>query len=80
MLSSSYVVEPAKDVSGVVQPQMPGETKNRIEALTGLRGLMALYVTLEHLAGMYQVQFHPALAALLAPFRLGVPAMPSSSS
>lgn len=75
MRPSHDVVELAPQPGAGARPRGTGESKSgdRIEALTGLRGLMALYVTLEHLAGMYRVEYHPALAALLAPFRLGVP-------
>jgi peptidoglycan/LPS O-acetylase OafA/YrhL len=72
LLLDSNVVEPANDAGAVARPRADGEPKpeSRIEALTGLRGLMALYVTIEHLACY---QFHPAIAAILAPFSLGLP-------
>lgn len=43
----------------------------RIEALDGLRGVIALEIVLRHLAAIYQVTYHPAIAALMMPLRHG---------
>jgi len=48
----------------------------RFPALDGLRGFAALHIVLGHLASLYDVSFHPAIAASLSPFHRGLTCYP----